>query len=182
MIRLLLWTQLRKRKIRLGLFLACLILAAYSSIDLVEGVHYGVKTGRDSLTWPSIQGFTSHASLRAKPNGFLPETHEVFLPYIYRVEGKQYRGAEFDVAGHFYGTLTEANEFRKNAQRELTIYYNPDNPSEAILSPGIVFDPHTRSLFRIVGGALTVAILSLVEFRFFRKRPVDSSGKLAETQ
>lgn len=166
----------------MGLFLVCLILGAYFSIDLVEGVYHGVKTGRDTLTWPSVQGFTSLASLRAKPDGFLPETHEVFLPYMYHVEGRLYNAADFDAAGHFYGTLTEANEFRKNAQREITIYYNPDDPSEAILSPGIVFDPHTRSLFRVVGGALVVAILSLVEFRFFGKRRADNSGELTKTQ
>lgn len=182
MIRLYPWAQLRKRKVRLGLLLFCLILSAYLSIDLLEGVTDGLKAGQASLTWPSVQGFASHPSLRARRHRFLPDTHTVFLPYIYRVEDKQYNGASFDVAGIFSGNLAEANKFRKNFVGEVTIYYNPADPAEAVMSPGIEFDFHTRSLFRVVGVALAVALLSLVEFRFFGKLAVDNSGELTETQ
>lgn len=135
------------------------------AIEMAPGLHRGVTKGRDSMTWPSVKGYASSASQRRDVHRFLPETHTLFLPYRYQIDGEWYHQSHFDIVGGFRGSLFETKEARKNYGGEIVVHYNPEDPGEAVLAPGIVFDSWTRSLFRMEGALVLLLALIFIQFR-----------------
>lgn len=100
-------------------------------------VLYGVNTlatAWRSSQWPVIDGKVFHSVARGAPGG-----HEVQLWYEYHVQGTRYVSDGYRVGGNISSFEQVAREAvaRYPAGRVVKVYYNPGNPGDAILQPGV---------------------------------------------
>lgn len=127
-------------------------LAILGGIFSVFGVFF-LFTTNESLSWTSVQGFVvnaevkTHVSHRPNPAAKVPlrkMEYYVSVNYTYEVDDKpyfssQYSFGEGDRASRFY---TESSSAQEEAKRRfapdshLTVYYNPEKPTSAVLKPG----------------------------------------------
>lgn len=97
-----------------------------------------VVRGRASLRWPSVTGEITTLRVDAKVQG-RGRTYVPVIAYNYRVAGRECVGTKIDA------TFGHESWFRRGAEKvlepycvgtEVTVYYNPANPSESLLRPG----------------------------------------------
>lgn len=91
-----------------------------------------------SASWPSVAGFIEKAEL--KPSDRWKSKAVVKLRYLYSIEGRQFAGTAIH-QGEYSGDGTEVEateaEEKYRVGRRLQVYYNPKDPSEAVLEPGV---------------------------------------------
>jgi hypothetical protein len=139
-----------------------------------------IATGRTTASWPSVEG--SLVGPRVTWSGGVRDGGArqwyVELHYRYEVEGTAYRSRRFSLgdgtrATGLWGSEDEARatarEYR--AGQPLTVYYDPGDPSSAVLEPGLslgVFAPV------IIGSMLTA--LAVWVLRRIRRQEAGSGG------
>ena len=128
-----------------------------------NGFYLSVVTGIESQKWPTTRGeITSGKESSADVWGF-PSQHYMFLPYQYVIGGTVHTNADYDVHGPFVGTPKETTRIAKELQNPVTIYYNPANPEQSVLRPGISFDHITLAYLTVALIGLIVAFFSLYQ-------------------
>ncbi|WP_425498303.1 DUF3592 domain-containing protein [Oceaniferula flava] len=105
----------------------------------------------------------------------LDTAYFIRLDYSYEVDGKPYFSSRYSlgngnvVDSEYYDTQEEAEaQARKEygEVQELTVFYDPDDPAEAVIKPGWnwgTFAPLLIGLFLIASGWLMRAIISRAE-------------------
>jgi hypothetical protein len=91
--------------------------------------------------WPTTTGtILYHKFVRVKfkeyDGGFYTDT-EVYIRYEYTVAGIAYTSLSIDAIDTLSHPPSYANRFPVG--EAVTVYYNPKNPSDAVLEPGFVF-------------------------------------------
>jgi len=94
-----------------------------------------------SLSWPSVDGEISHSAVlyQTSTNSSTGETstYKADIAYRYKVQGKSYsssRIALLDLASSSRNAQTVVDRYPDNAS--VQVYYNPADPSDAVLEPG----------------------------------------------
>lgn len=113
------------------LFLA--ILAAggaviYFGVYEVMSRHQELARGHPSSDWPSTEGRVTH-SIIARGG----ETSGLHFRYDFTVEGRDYTGERVSFGSVRGRRVVE--EYPQGA--EVTVYYDPANPGESVLEPGL---------------------------------------------
>ena len=89
--------------------------------------------GISSTQWPSVEGriLYSHARSGAHP--------ETLLWYEYYVDNRRYLGSNYRNGGNTtpFRQVAETAANRYPAQRAVPVYYNPRDPRDALLEPGL---------------------------------------------
>lgn len=96
---------------------------------------------RQSRLWPSTDGEIEHAATlyqtSRSPSGGLSATYKADIAYRYQVNGKDYSSSAI--------TLLDVSSTAGRAQSivdrypdksKVQVFYNPDDPSDAVLEPG----------------------------------------------
>jgi hypothetical protein len=99
---------------------------------LVYGT-YVIYQGIGSLAWPSVEGKVVYS--RAHTGG----AYETLLWYEYHVDGRRHVASNYRNGGNatpFLSVMEEAAK-RYPAGRAVQVYYNPGNPEDALLEPGV---------------------------------------------
>jgi len=103
------------------------VLVSMSGYDLVRY--------QDAKTWPSVQGTVQISKIRAHKEWML-SVFEPHLIYSYTVAGKGYTGDTVRI-GHakMMWSKEDATGLLQNypAGKTVTVYYDPDEPTEALL-------------------------------------------------
>jgi len=147
-----------------GLLILGLLLMAF-------GIYFLIL-GNQTVRWPSVTGELANVmvirQLDTDPGASgaakrLDTKYVLRLDYRYDVEGSTYFSSRVSIgsgstASKEFNTRKEAEEEARNTYKgvkELPVYYDPDNPSEAVLKPGWnlgTFVPSLIGLFLIACG------------------------------
>lgn len=88
-------------------------------------------------SYPTVQGVVIHSDVEVN-HGDDATTYGVDVKYRYEVGRRQYIGEQYR-----YGDMASNDDYAKRIVRSLpvesivTVYYNPDDPSDAVLKPGV---------------------------------------------
>ena len=112
-----------------------LILGLFTAAGLATSV-WGwlvIARARKSAHWPSVQGMIETSSIAAEGDELLPD-----IQFSYRIADKDYlKNIEFP------NSTSPTQEFSNHYVNKyppgavVAVYYNPDNPEQATLEPGL---------------------------------------------
>lgn len=160
-------TSVQRAMLYLGV--AGLTLAVYMAVKGRDGFITSLE-GWETRDWPFVVGrVASVGTISSADTLWWPAREQTSKAYFYEVDGALYHGGKYDVHGsRFVGTMAAVRAY--HLPLELTVYYNPEDPAEALLKKGVSFDPSTfRSmLWALLGLLMTSA--GLVGYRARRKK------------
>ena len=136
--------------------------------------------GWQSRAWPVVSGKTVRSEVKevASTVGGPGTAHRPDVEYSYWVDDKEYRGTRI-----FFGSperFSDAHAHRiiqdYPEAREVSVAYDPTDPSNAVLEPGLVWEGASFTISITVGGALLFAVGLVAVANGLRK----AFGKKAE--
>src|SRR5262245_13058463 len=135
---------------------------------------HSLPEGLRSDNWPS----TEASLVRVHATRYLgikwaSQFHVLQMPYLYSVDGKNYRGTRYNVAGDFVGTYPEITAITDDRSAVFRAYYNPRQPADAVLVPGPA--PTSFNLHTLLPATLFGLFLFHSLLRWRRRKPVDSA-------
>lgn len=137
-----------------------LAVSISASINGYDGFGTGFVDGAATLRWPSTKGATYSVKISSARLWWWPNHQVLDRPYYYKVNGTAYSSARYDVHGPFVGSEQDiARYYLDYPPPEVTVYYNPSNPSEAVIKPGISFDRMTKLYMIFAVGGFAMAFL-----------------------
>jgi len=102
---------------------------------------YGIRIihqARESASWVPTDGQITHSQMVSNSGGegttYAPEVH-----YTYQVEGKEYNGTRIFIGDNRYSSNGDyARNYieRYPVGKEVSVYFDPQQPGSAILEPG----------------------------------------------
>lgn len=127
-------------------------LGVLGGLLIIFGLYF-LFISNESLAWSSVEGavvntqVNSHVSRTANPAGGVANSlveYYVSVDYTYEVEGSPYFSSRYslgegDRASPLYSERVLAEQeatARFPADSRLTVYYDPDMPTSAVLAPG----------------------------------------------
>ena len=129
------------------------VLAFAGAALLLLGAYY-LYQGIISMQWRSVEGRILYSHARGGPN---PET---LLWYEYHVNDRRYLASNYRNGGNATPFLNVAEEAAKRYPqgRVVAVYYDPQNPQNALLEPGLWWGNFiTPALALLLFGAAWVA-------------------------
>lgn len=174
-------TKHRLNKLLAVSTIAGIIITTVSMWAGFDGIRTSVVLGRETSSWPSVQGFGSHTRTSSARLWLFPYYEQEFAIYRYQVNGQWYKNADYDVHGGFVGTQEELDQVRKSRKSGLLIiYYNPDDPSQAVLKPGISFDPMSQFYLIAIAAGLMLTGIGVVGLSVLHRRTRSALNKTDE--
>lgn len=154
-------TKLLIGMLSLGLiFLAALGAEIYMVNSLLKA--------RESVNWPITKGLILHSELKISSG--LNTTFEALIKYKYQVAGQTYQSSRIRARGTSSRNHNEVAEIvaQLPVGREVAVYHNPSNPSDALL---IVGADETDYLIAIIPNIFVVffTVMLVFAFRVWRK-------------
>ena len=117
---------------------------------------YRYNMGRQSADWPTANGRItySHASPHKTKNG---NEYSASVRYTYTVSGKNHTGTRITSSDQYQKTLGGAKNILSSypAGRDVLVYYNPSNPTSALLETGI-----RSNVYIMLGGAVACILFA----------------------
>ncbi len=123
-------------------------VAGFAGLAVFIGlIVFAIKRQVDAAqSWPTVEGVIESAELesfRERLNPMNPgKSRKPFfradIVYRYRVGSVDFKGSRLFFGGRFYATFAYFSRNRVEAYppgRKVTVYYNPENASEAVLQP-----------------------------------------------
>ncbi len=112
------------------IFIVCLLLAP---LIWIGKIHIDAK---NSLEWPYTNGKIFHSQVDFDSSSDV-SCYEADIRYSYAVQNKQYISRKIMI-GYFCGSKNKANELVNQfpLNKNVQIYYNQNNPAQAVLIPG----------------------------------------------
>ena len=87
-------------------------------------------------TWPTVTGKITASKVKRQhdsENGPVDYPH---VSYTYEVNGKTHRSSNIMAGGELGGMNVESTLARYPQGSQVTVYYDPQNPKDAVLEPG----------------------------------------------
>lgn len=98
----------------------------------------GIIADIGTSNWEPVDGVVKSSSVSSSTDGEGGTTYCLYVSYEYTVNEKTYDGDRVS-----YSTENSCNSWSKNADDDypegkvITVYYDPGNPSESVLEPGL---------------------------------------------
>ena len=151
-------------------FLGFLIVAGVALV--LFGLSF-LKTATASQQWPTVQGTVQAVTItrdRIDTSASPAYTYTYTVTYSYEVDGSSHRGDRYSLgdgstASKRYPERSDAIAAAAQNHRigqTVTVYYNPADPSSAILKPGVNIGtvvPLILGLFFIASGSLIIPLM-----------------------
>ena len=137
----------------------CWIIVLVGAALMWKGARIQLKAQR-AKSWPSVLGKVLESSMRAVLDN-RGRTYQAYILYEYAVGGVTHRSDVWRLgvgSSSFTKASTRAVE-RYPAGTAVTVFFDPDNPADAILEPG------KASWFLFVAGMLFAAAGVLLFFK-----------------
>lgn len=154
--------------------LLLLLMLAGGSYLIWRGLYF-IRLGRESAYWPTTQGKVSRSYLHSHTHTTQNQdgtsssstSYSPHLRYTYEVNGVWYRSNTI-VLGYEELSMSrlEAEAYLDNypTGAELTVFYNPQEPSMSVLIPGRI----SYGVSLVIGGVIfTVVLLAMIFFLGF---------------
>jgi hypothetical protein len=127
------------------------------------------KKARESRSWPTVKGRITQCDVVRKGGttgrGVSNVRYEIELAYSYTVDGKRFRGDRMQVFGVSHKFEDDAQEHARQypVGKAVPVYYNPDDPEDAVLEPGIVPSASVQGgRWASIGGVVVGVIVLLL--------------------
>lgn len=90
---------------------------------------------RASRGWPSVGGRITESTLDVETRAGKSDTYMPRIRYEYAVKGESYESSQLNFWGSMGGSrsVAERTTARYPAGAPVTVYYNPETPSDAVL-------------------------------------------------
>lgn len=90
---------------------------------------------RASRSWPSVSGRVTESTLDVEPRADKSDSYMPRVRYEYAVKGESYESSQLNFWGSIGGSraTAERTTTRYPAGAQVTVYYNPETPFEAVL-------------------------------------------------
>ena len=145
---------------------------------ILFGVYSAVKAGQSS-GWVSAQGTVLESGIDADTrtgDTGTSTTYQAEILYEYTVNGKEHVGNRVSFGDYGSSDRLRAERIHRRYRVEdaVTVYYNPDDPDDAVLEPGF-----SRSSFMFIGfGAIffVPGLLMMIGARYIRPRVDQAKG------
>lgn len=143
------------------------------AIMLVVGAR-NIQGAWESENWPHVQGKISESEVRShtsrNSNGRTSTSYSVELKYTYTVDDEEYIGDRLRFGEMNSNKRRDANAKAKTfaAGKKIKVFYDPEEPQESVLEPGI----HGSSWFLPIFGAVFFTVGTLLSIflpRMFRR-------------
>ncbi len=107
-------------------------------LGLIAYNGYNIYRSSISGSWPSVKGTVQSSSVKRINRAKKSDRYQVNIVYKYEVEGKSYNGSRVRF-GEQPDTSMEADSIvaKYPVKSEVTVYYQPGNPEEAVLETSI---------------------------------------------
>ncbi len=121
----------------LAMFAAGIFLMVWGGSEILDAYK--------SKSWPTTEGTvtSSYVHKRDRPTSDKNKqpTYHPKISYEYTVEGKRYTCEKIRFADNTSGSRDRARRITDEyfAGKTVTVYYNPEDPGNAVLKPGFVF-------------------------------------------
>jgi hypothetical protein len=140
------------------------VLALAGILLLLFGA-YNLYTGNSSVRWPSVEGRILYSRARTGPH---PET---LLWYEYHVNNQRYVASAYRNGGNVtpFDSVATAAAKRYPVGRTVPVYYDPANPRNALLEPGVWWGNFVAPAFALVLFALAWLAKWYAEIMWTRK-------------
>lgn len=105
------------------------------------GGYQMVNTGKASLKWPVSRGIISKSSVRKRnSSGGSGMSYSFEVEYEFQVDGSSFVGSTYSYkittnSANSKGATALVEQYPLNS--EIDVYYNPVNPKESVLLPGL---------------------------------------------
>ncbi|MBE9048494.1 DUF3592 domain-containing protein [Pleurocapsales cyanobacterium LEGE 10410] len=116
-----------------------------------------------SLSWPTTDGHLEDVRLWGKRNigGEMKDAEKLSVEYSYEINGLNYSGNSAAFYTLVYPKTVEFAE-RHSSNRNIKVYFNPRDPSESVLEPGLNPEkPYSDFIMGTLGVATGVVIATL---------------------
>jgi hypothetical protein len=135
-------TSTSKSIIPVFVFFLTLLLAwfIYSAIGLTKGL--------STLGWPETQGKVISCEVKRVPSSKGPSKFQPVISYSYSVNSVEYTSNRYSstmARGSSQWAKEVIGKHPKNSS--IQVYYNPNNPTESVLDPGLQSDDFWMTIF-----------------------------------
>lgn len=142
----------------------------FSSIFVVFGLvimgsgFYGLSRASESESWPSVEGVVISSEVVTHRHNDGDRSYSPEILYDYVVNGETLSGNWIKHGNDFSSEARRyVNKYR--AGKTVKVYYNVEDPSEAVLEPGVDFSTWT---FPLLGAFIALlGIIFFVLYLFF---------------
>ncbi|MCW8963467.1 MAG: DUF3592 domain-containing protein [Gammaproteobacteria bacterium] len=145
-----------------------------------------IHEGTDTETWPASSGVITASKIDTETHAYRSASNKLessisytpVLVYDYQVDGKMFTGTVI------YKSFAHALEFIAEGYIEqyavgsaVTVYYNPDDPEDAVLEPGFKIFSHYFAftffggLFALIGVGILVVAFRAERIFGMKQRP-----------
>ena len=107
-------------------------LTCYLGVEQIIG-------GRESVNWPHVEGTVLHSNVQTEESDRRSISYHAKVTYAYSVQGRSYENARVGFGDYGTGDTADAEEIvaKYPQSSTVTVFYNPNNPAEALLEPGL---------------------------------------------
>jgi len=126
-----------------GLFWTVLV-GAFDAITI-----YGMVRSEQAKSWPAVTGTITHSEIERYTDSD-GTTYSADLEYVYEVDGREYAATRYRFGGF---TSSSDRSYASGIVRahpvgaEVDVFYNPDDPADAVLSRGVGGSDYFIALF-----------------------------------
>ena len=153
-------------------FIICLLIG----IMFIANSISSIQKGSDSENWPSTTGYIISSNIVRHPSkhGY---TYGANITYQYSINDHTYSSNRISYGDYSSSDGEHANQLvtQYYVGRNVTVFYNPKNPSEAILEPGATFFSYMFLLAGILPIVIGIIILYFFVIRSKIKKNWDNN-------
>lgn len=169
---------------RVFAWLGLAVRAPFATVACLFGVMiiaFGFHLGIDTVRLGIFRGWETRDWVKADETYVRPATirwhriwglgsgyEELYAPYRYRIDGTWYKGQRFSAMGVLVEDVETVYEVRDRLGT-YDAWYDPKNPSEAVLKKGITFDGTTKSALNHVAFGSFLVLVALAYIRHKKK-------------
>lgn len=142
--------------------IAGLALALFSVYMLRHAIT-SYKSAVASRSWPTTDGQLADIRLWGKRNigGEMKEAEKLAVTYTYEINGRKFTGKSVAFYTLVYPKTLEFAE-RYGSERDVTVHFNPRDPSESVLVPGLNPEkPYSDLIMAALGLVMGLVIATL---------------------
>jgi hypothetical protein len=152
-------------------------IAIFAGLFGVAVIAFGIHLGIDSVRLGIFQGWETRDWVKADETDVSAATirwhriwglgssyEELYAPYRYKIDGTWHGGKNFSAMGVLIADVETVYEVRDRLG-SFDAWYDPENPSDAVLKKGITFDGTTKSAMKHIAVGSIVLLTALAYMR-----------------
>lgn len=135
------------------MLLITIVLVGLGMLLFIVAAYY-MKLGKQSNNWIPIEAnVLQKGRYMSRSGDGEVQTHKYYVFYEYEVDGKTYESNVISFKPALVPVHKQSEKFK--GKKQITVYYNPDAPSQAVIDKGVDASNYiafVASIFFVSGG------------------------------